>query len=292
MIKDIPGGLSKWVERFAWQDMCGIVAGTALAAFGIEGLLVPAHLLTGGVAGLAILLKYSTGIETSIWLLGLNIPIFIAGYRFISRRFILYSLLGTVSLAVFLSLFRICPVETGNPLLAAFWGGALTGSGLGFVFRSKGSSGGTDIVAIIIRRFWGFHVGAVSFAINLVVVALFLAVSDLSTALYSGIAILASSKMVEAVETGLQAAHTAFIISARPEVITEAILHNLHRGCTWIPAIGAYSGQKQTVILVTISRMQLPRLKEIVLSIDGSAFMIVSESTAAYGHGFQHMAEY
>jgi uncharacterized membrane-anchored protein YitT (DUF2179 family) len=114
---------NKWIERITWTDLLGIVIGSLVAAAGIQCVLVPANLLTGGVTGLAILLRYSTGIEIGIWILLLNIPVFLAGYRFISFRFTIYSLLGVLALAGFLAVFKYFPFPIGDPLLSALLGG-------------------------------------------------------------------------------------------------------------------------------------------------------------------------
>jgi uncharacterized membrane-anchored protein YitT (DUF2179 family) len=283
---------SKWIERITWQDLLGIVIGSLIAAAGIQCILVPANLLTGGVTGLAILLRYSTGIEVGIWILLLNIPIFLAGYRFISSRFTIYSLLGVLALAGFLYVFKYFPFLIGDPLLSALLGGVLSGLGLGIIFRSKASSGGTDIIAIIVKRLWGFNIGQTSLVLNIFVVGLLALVIDISVAMYSAIAIFVSSQVIDQVEAGLGVTETTLIISPHYEEIAYAILHHLHRGCTYLPAQGAYSGQNEMLILVTVGRMQLPRLKEMVFAIDESAFMIITNSIEVYGRGFKARSEY
>lgn len=283
---------SKWIERITWTDLLGIVIGSLVAAAGIQCVLVPANLLTGGVTGLAILLRYSTGIEIGIWILLINIPVFLAGYRFISFRFTIYSLLGVLALAGFLAVFKYFPFPIGDPLLSALLGGVLSGVGLGIVFRSKASSGGTDIIAIIVKRLWGFNIGQTSLALNLLVIALLAVVVDIAVAMYSAIAIFVSSQVIDLVQSGLERTETVIIISPHYETIAHAILHNLHRGCTYISAQGAYSGQKEMLILVTVGRMQLPRLKEMVFSLDESAFMIITDSVEVFGRGFKDRAEF
>lgn len=284
--------IGKWIERITWQDLLGIVAGALFAGAGIQSILVPANLLTGGVTGLAIILRYAIGVEVWIWVLLLNIPIFIAGYRFISFRFAVYSILGVLSLAGFLYVFKYLPFQIGDPLLAAILGGTLTGLGLGIIFRSKASSGGTDIIAIIVKRLWGFNIGQTSLALNLIVVGLLALVVDIGVAMYSAIAIFVSSQVIDLVETGLEVTQTAFIISSHHQEIALAILHHMHRGCTYLPAVGAYSGQAETLILVTVGKMQLPRLKEMVFGLDGTAFMIIADTVEVYGRGFKHLSEW
>jgi uncharacterized membrane-anchored protein YitT (DUF2179 family) len=160
------------------------------------------------------------------------------------------------------------------------------------VFRSKASSGGTDIIAIIVKRLWGFNIGQTSLALNLLVIALLAVVVDIAVAMYSAIAIFVSSQVIDLVQSGLERTETVIIISPHYEAIAQAILHNLHRGCTYISAQGVYSGQKEMLILVTVGRMQLPRLKEMVFSLDESAFMIITDSVEVFGRGFKDRAEF
>lgn len=274
-------------EKISIKDMLGITAGTAILSLGIQAVLVPAHILTGGVTGLAVILNFLTKIDISLWYLGLNIPIFIAGYRYISRRFIIYSLLGVILQSLFLELFKNLNFGIENLLLSAVFGGVLTGIGIGFLLRSKGSSGGTDIIAVIVRRFWGYNFGQTYLTTNLAILALFLFTASLELTLYSGISIYISSQMVDLVESGPYVTRTVFIVSQEYEEITHVIIHTLHRGCTNLAGIGAYTGEARQIIMVTVGKTQLPRLKEIVFQIDPEAFMTISETIEVYGHGFR-----
>lgn len=279
--------LTRFREKISIKDVVGIILGSAILSLGIQAVLVPAHLLTGGVTGLAVILNFLTKLDISLWYLVLNIPIFIAGYRYISRRFTVYSLLGVCFQSLFLELFKNIDFGIDNLLLAAIYGGILTGIGVGLVLRSKGSSGGTDIVAVIVRRFWGYNFGQTFLVINLSILALFLFTANLELALYSAIGMYVSSHTVDLVESGPYVTRTVFIVSKEYEEITHVIIHTLHRGCTNLAGKGAYTGEERQIIMVTVSKTQLPRLKEIVFQIDPEAFMTISETIEVYGYGFQ-----
>lgn len=278
---------TRFQEKVSWKDILGILVGSVVLAAAIQGVLIPAHLLTGGVAGLALILRFLTRVDVWIWYIVLNVPIFIAGYRYISQRFVLYSVLGVIFSTILLALFKGLDFGVDNLLLSSIFGGVLTGLGSGIILHSKGSSGGTDIIAVIARRFWGYNFGQTFFTINLSIICLFLITSSIELALYSTISIYVSSRVLDLVESGPYVTRTAMIISRECDDITHAIIHALHRGCTCLPGKGAYTGEDRQIIMVTVGKTQLPRLKEIVFQIDPQAFITVNETIEVYGHGFK-----
>lgn len=276
----------KFKEELSLKDISGIMVGSLILVIAIQGVLIPANLLTGGITGLAILFKFLTGIDVWVWFTALNIPIFIAGYRFVSRRFVIYSLLATITQAVLLGTLKI-NLGVDDQFLAAIFGGALSGLGIGIIFRYRGSSGGLDIIAVIARRFWGYNIGQTFFFSNLLVLAASLVAFNLEMALFSAVAIFLSSSVVDMVEAGPRVARTVLIISDHSQDIAQAIIHTMHRGCTYLPGEGAYSGDRKKIIMVTVGKTQLPRLKEIVFKLDPQAFITINETIEAYGKGFK-----
>ncbi|NLB88711.1 MAG: YitT family protein [Syntrophomonadaceae bacterium] len=274
-------------EIIYWQDILGILTGSFILAIAVKWILIPANLLTGGITGLAIILNYFTKFEVWIWFALLNIPLLIAGYKLVSRRFIVYSLLATIFQSLLLAILIPINIKIDDLLLSAVLGGVLSGIGIGMIFHFRGSSGGIDIIAIIIRRYWGINIGTTFFAGNLIVLLLSLVSFNIELALFSAISIFISSKTIDTVEAGPSVARTAMIISNRSEDIAEGVMNYLHRGCTFIPATGAYSGDDRKIILITLGKTQIPRLKEIVFQLDPSAFMTITESIETYGKGFK-----
>ncbi|QGU00828.1 Uncharacterized UPF0750 membrane protein [Candidatus Syntrophocurvum alkaliphilum] len=279
--------ISKFREEFSIKDIIGILVGSLILAFAIEALLVPANVLTAGITGLAIILNFTTPIPVWFWVLALNVPVFIAGYKFVSKRFIIYSLIATFSQALFLWMFQPLSINIDDLLLAAIFGGVVAGVGAGIIFRYKGSSGGLDIIAVIFKRFWGYNIGQTFFIGNISVLALSLIILNLELALFSAISIYIASKVLDSVEAGPQVGRTAIIISDKSDDIAYNIMNTLHKGCTYLPGQGAYSGQDKKIIMVTVGKTQLPRLKEIVFQLDSKAFISVNETIEAYGHGFK-----
>jgi len=277
----------KYREIFSIKDIGGILLGSFMLAVSIQWVLVPSNLLTGGVGGIAIILKFLTGIEIWIWYMLLNIPIFIAGYKYISRRFVIYSLIGAVALSLFLGILKPISWTLNDNLLSALLGGVIAGIGSGIILHSKGSTGGLDIIAVLVRRFRGYNIGQISFASNLLILTLSLIIFDIKLALFSAISIFISSHVIDFVIYGPEVNRTAMIISHNSEDITYAIINNLHRGCTCLPARGAYSGEDINIIMVTVARTQLPRLKELVFQLDPQAFITISETIEVLGKGFR-----
>lgn len=287
-IRNVASNIRDFTETISWQDMLGIALGAFIQAVAIVLVLVPAHLLTGGVTGIAIILEYLTGVKVWLWVIALNIPIFIAGYRFVSRRFAFYSLLGTLTLTFFLGILQNVHINLGinNLLLSAILGGVISGAGMGITLRSKGSTGGIDIVAVIISRYWGYEFGTVSFSVNLGILAVMLFISNVELALFTAIGMFVVGRVTDAVQSGPNVGKTALIVTGMADDISREIIENLHRGCTILQGRGAYTGETRDILMVTVSRTQLPRLKEIVFQLDPNAFLSIHESIEVYGRGF------
>ncbi|MDO4539777.1 MAG: YitT family protein [Syntrophomonadaceae bacterium] len=281
--------LVAFTERISLRDLLGILLGSAIVAVGMQGVIIPAGLLTGGVSGVAIIVARLTAWDIGLLYLLMNIPIFIAGFRSISYRFALYSLVGTLSLSGFLTLFAWLGVNFGvdDLLLSTVLGGVITGLGSGINLRCHGSGGGLDIIAVMMKRYRGVNIGSTMMAGNIIVLAAFLFFSNIEMVLFSAIGFFISSRTIDAVESGLSVTKTAFIISSQNEEIRTHIMENLHRGCTIIDGHGGWSGQDYKVIMVTVARNQLPHLKEIVFTFDQHAFVIVHDSTEVIGRGFK-----
>lgn len=281
--------IKKYREKVSLTDLLGILIGAFIQAAAIQVVLIPAHLMTGGLTGLAIILKFISGYDVWIWYVALNIPVFIAGYRFVSRRFALYSLLGTIAISVFLGMIQnFSPnINIHDSLLSAVLGGVLVGAGTGLILRSKGSSGGMDIVAVVVKRIWGYSFGETSFAGNMLVIMLFLLTSNIELTLFSAISIFVTARVVDRLESGFSVTKTAMIVSEHSDEIATEVINRLHRGCTYLTGQGAYTGENKKIIMVTVGKTQLPRLKEIVFDRDPKAFITINETIEVYGQGFK-----
>lgn len=266
-----------------------IIIGSFFAAIGINMFIVPNHLLAGGVSGISIVLHYIFGWSIPILMLLINIPIFIAGFYKLHYGYVMRSLLGLGSLTFFLSITKAwLPVIPVNDLfIAALFGGILQGLGYGLIFRARGSSGGTDIISLILRRKYSLNIGTCNFLMNAIIMALSLGFFDIKYVGYTLVSMFINGYVIDKIQLGLDKANNVFIISDHSNEVAEAIMHEIGRGVTLLQGRGAYSNVEKKVILTSISMTQLAKLKDVVYSEDPAAFMMVGEAVEVLGKGFK-----
>lgn len=264
-----------------------ISIGAFVVAVSFNTLIIPYHLITGGVSGLAIILNYLIKTPVSLMILLLNVPIFWWGYQEINQRFLFYSLAGTVALSAMLPVTRgLITVPQLDMVLAAIFGGVLNGVGLGLIFKFYGSTGGSDIIAVVLRKKKNLGLGEVTFYSNLIIIAISLMFFPIETGLYTIISMFVAGKVVDSVIIGLNTNKSVIIISEHATHIADQIINEMHRGVTFYAGHGAYLKMQKSVINCVISRFELARLKELVLSIDSNAFMYIFDASEVLGKGF------
>lgn len=266
-----------------------IILGCAIFALAFDLFLEPYGLTSGGISGLAMIIIHlfpigTVGLVTAL----LNLPLFFVGGKKIGMKFFIGSILGTIFLSLFLDLFTLIPVPQVEPLLASLYGGLIGGAGLGIVFISNASTGGSDIVVRLLKsRYRNMPIGQISFIFDLVVAALTgIVFQDISNMLYSLIAVFATSQIIDAVVYHFDYSKVALIITKEHTAIAAAICDTLDRGVTYLYGQGYYSKEDTKVILAAVKRNQLAELKELVVSIDPNAFIIVQEAHQVLGDGF------
>ena len=266
--------------------------GGAIFALGFDLFLEPAGFTCGGVSGIAMLIVYAT---QSKWLtVGIlsaliNIPLFFFGYRQIGKYFFFGSMVGMAVTSVCFDLFARLPVPQVEPLLACIFGGVMIGAGLGIVFIGGASTGGVDIVARLLKlKFRNFPIGKILLAMDLcTAVATGIVYGELNNTLYSAITLFLSSFVLDKVVYGLDYAKVALIISDKYEEIAVAIDTQLDRGVTLLQGQGYYMRNDKYVLLSAVKRKQLAQLKELVMTIDPKAFIILQDAHQVLGDGFK-----
>ena len=270
-------------------DLIKLVAGCALFALGFDLFLEPNGLNAGGISGLAMAVNYWTDFGTVGMLTVLiNLPLFaLAGIR-IGRKFFLGSLLGMILSSTFIDLFAFIPVPQVDPLLGALYGAVLAGIGLGIVFVTGTSTGGSDIVVRLLKAKWRHvPIGTISIAFDLCVATVTgIAFKNEAAALYSGVAIFISGQVVDAVVYRFDYSKVALIISDHYEELALKIGQKLDRGATFLDGEGSYSHKKTKVVLTAVKRRQIAELKQLVVELDPDAFIIVQEAHQVLGDGF------
>ena len=266
-----------------------ITAGCILFALSFDLFLEPNELNAGGVSGLAMILVHWLGIGSvgTITIL-MNLPLFIIGGIKVGKKFLIGSLFGMTVSSVALDVLARLPVPTVDPLLSTLYGGLLCGLGLGLVFSTGASTGGSDIVVRLLKRkFQNVPIGTINICFDLTVAVLTgLAFGDMSRALYSGVAIFVTGQIIDAVVYRFDYSKVALIISDRHEDITKVISDELDRGATYLTGEGSYSHQPKKVILTVVKKQQIADLKRLVVGIDPDAFIVVQEAHQVLGEGF------
>ena len=274
--------------KFFWE-IAGVSAGVILTALGLDMFLIPNKIAAGGVSGIATILHYLINVPVGAAMLVLNVPLFAMGIYRMGLRFGFRSLYGTIALSVAVdALAPFLPVPTQDILLASLFGGVLVGLGLGLVFRYKGTTGGTDLAAAVLRTYTGVNIGQLLFLVDaIVVVAAGITFNSAELAMYALITIFITAWLIDLVQEGFSYAKAFLIISNRPSEISTAIVEGLNRGATAWPARGVYTGVGREVILSVVNRSEVSRLKEIVYSVDPRAFVILADVHEVLGEGFK-----
>lgn len=258
-----------------------ILIGASLSSIGLEIFLVPNNIIDGGVVGISIMSSYLTRIPLGVFTFALNVPFFIIGYKQIGKSFLLYTFFAVVCLSVGVSVLHPIPGLTKDVFLAAVFGGIINGAGVGLIIRAGGSLDGTEIVAIILDKKISFSIGEIVMFINTFILAGAGFVYGWDRAMYSLITYFIAFKVIDLVVEGVDESKAVMIISDRTDEITDAVTARLGRGVTLLNGKGGYSKIPANVIYVVVSRLELSKLKAIVLDFDENALITVGNVEVA-----------
>lgn len=286
--------MDKHILRTGVRHYIIIIAGTLLMAMSINLVYEPLEMVTGGVTGLAIVIKYLTGFIVKggipIWLSNtvLNIPLFLAALKLMGKKYLKTTVFATISLSVALYIIPTYNIVYQDYLLAAVFGGVLGGAGLGLVFVASASTGGTDLVATLINKYKPYHsIPRILIVIDGVIVATGVAAFGITKALYAIIAVYITTKVSDGILEGLKFAKMAYIISDNYDEIAKKIMVSLDRGVTGVSATGMYSNKDKKMLFCVVSKKEIVDLTEIVEEVDPNAFVIVSDVREVMGEGFR-----
>ncbi|MFD1676664.1 YitT family protein [Alicyclobacillus fodiniaquatilis] len=267
---------------WTWRIAVVIVA-DFIGAISVNNFLSPAHILAGGITGVAQIIHHYLhfiGLGTLFFIF--NIPLFLLGYRYLGKKFILLTGIAIIGFSVFTDAVHLHFTTVNDPLLMGLYGGVLAGLSSGMVIRVGGSMGGTDILSLVIHRLTGKSVGSTGFIINVVIVLLSVFVFGVPAGMYTLVSMFASSRVISAL-MHFQHRKTALIVTAQPEILAKAIGERLVRGSTIIPASGAYTHTERGVLLCAMTHLEMSDLKEIVRAVDPHAFMTILDTTEVVG---------
>ncbi|NMB26671.1 MAG: YitT family protein [Tissierellia bacterium] len=271
-------------------SLLGLSVGAFLLAVGLVLFLEPNTIAPGGVTGFAIVFKQIVNVPVYITNLAINIPLFIIGIIVLGKSFGWKTLYCTALLSLFL---KIIPEKLVTPdlLLASIFGGLVSGVGLGIVFKSGGTTGGTDLASSILNKFFPSLSIATFMMIIDVLVVIFAGVVDkkVETSLYSIISLFVSIKVIDLILEGIGYLKGFLIITNKPKEISQRIMEELERGVTLFKGIGMYTKKEKDVLLCIVNRSQFTKIKDIVYSIDKEAFIMVTEISEVLGEGFEEI---
>lgn len=264
--------------------------GSIITAVGLEIFLVPNKIIDGGVVGISIMAAAVTDYPIGIFLILLNLPFLYLGYKQIGRTFAISTTFAIFSLSYWTTQF--IPVEelTNDLFLAAIFGGIITGLGVGIIIRNGGSLDGTEIVAIILDKRSGFSVGEIVMFMNLFILSSAGLLFGWNQAMYSLVAYFVIAKVIDVVIKGLDESNGVMIVTAEPDEIMEALMKRLGRGVTILHGEGGYTGDPKKVLYCVVTRLEVDKLKAIVMEKDETAFVTIHQVHDIVGGRFKKQA--
>jgi len=258
-----------------------VIVGSFVIAFAFNAFLVPHEILSSGISGIAILLGIITPFDTGILNFIMNVPLLILGYYKLGKEITLNTLVCVLSLSVFL---YIIPAESisDNILLSAIFGGAIGGLGIGLIMKYSGTSGGMDIIAIIISRSSNFSVGLLLTGMNSVIVLVSGTVFNWEIALYTLLSIYLTGKAIDTIYTNHEKL-TMQIITTAAEPIRQELLVSIYRGVTVTEGYGGYTLEKKHILMMVVTRYEMLQIKQIIHKHDEKAFINIFETVEIVG---------
>jgi len=279
------------LQRAVW-NLALMAAGGILCGIAINGILIPRGFVSGGVVGFSILLHYLRPVlPVAIIYFLLNIPLFIAGWFFVNRRFFVYSIIGMIIFTTAVSLVHI-PVPVYDKLLAALLAGLIQGLGSGIILKSQGSAGGTDILSVILHNRFSLRLGTTILGFNTLILGAAAFFFSLEDALYTMIYLYVATKVVDLVVTGLSQRKAVFIVTPFWEKVESRILEEIGRGITILHGQGAYSEKEKRILYTVVTFQELSVLKGIVREEDAEAFVVISDTAEVIGNRIGNQAHW
>ncbi|MET1014988.1 MAG: YitT family protein [Paenisporosarcina sp.] len=278
------------LKGIRFKNIFFIMLGAAIFSFGFVHFNIQNQLGEGGFSGITLILFFVFKLDPAIMNLVLNIPMFILGWRLLGRKVFVYTVVGTVSVSVFLKIFQIYEIDIhikDDLFLASLFAGVFVGIGLGIIFRYGGTTGGVDIIARLGHKYLGWSMGKTMFIFDAIVILLsWLTFLDSRSMMYTLVAVFIGARVIDFVQEGAYAARGAFIISGFQNEIAERISTDMERGVTVLRGFGHFTKSDREVLYCVVGRNEIVRLKNIIISIDPHAFVSVTEVHDVMGEGF------
>lgn len=276
--------------RMNYRSFIKIFIGAAIFAFGLVHFNMQNNLAEGGFTGITLLLYFLFGLNPAITNIILNIPIFIAGWKFFTRPTFIYTIFGTIAVSLFLEIFQRYTLDInleGDLVLASILAGLFVGAGLGLIFHAGGTTGGSDIITRLLHHYAGWPMGRAMFAFDFIVITVsLLTYLTVRQAMYTLVSVFIASKIIDFIQEGAYVARGAFIISDKYKEIGKKITGQMDRGVTIFQGLGFYSREEKKVLYCVVPKRQITELKNLIHEIDPEAFVSITYVHEVLGEGF------
>ena len=263
--------LSQYVKKYIY-----IFIGSIITAIGLEIFLIPNNIIDGGVVGISIMLSAITGLPFGAFLILIILPFLYLGYKHIGKAFAIATTFAVISLSFWSSVFLPVLPVTNDYFLAAVFGGIITGTGVGLIIRNGGSLDGTEIVAILTDKKTVFSVGEIVMFINLFILSSASLVFGWDKAMYSLVAYFVIAKMIDVVLKGLEETYSVMIVTSQHTDILNRLMLEMDKGVTVLHGEGGYTKEKRKILYCVVTRLEIDKLKNMVLDIDEGAFVTIN----------------
>ena len=281
--------MKKYINQDTLTSILMVTIGSFIFSFTINAVVIPNQFGSGGVTGITLLLYYILGINPGTSNLVINIVLLLIGYQFLERRTIFYTIYAVILMSVFLDITRgMYQFIPHNTLLAAIGGGVVGGAALGLVMLGNGTTAGTDIIAMMLKKYLGWNVSVSLLLLDIIVVSPLSIISDLEKVIITLIYLFTASRMINLVLEGFNSKKSFMIISKKYEEIGSQIQEKIGRGTTILDGHGFYSREERKVLFVAVNRLQVMTLQRIIHDVDPKAFIIITEVTHVIGEGFTY----
>ncbi|MEK5146901.1 MAG: YitT family protein [Psychrobacillus psychrotolerans] len=272
------------------KNIIMIILGSAIYSFGFVHFNMQNELGEGGFSGITLVLYFAFNWDVALMNLLLNIPMFFLGWKLLGRKMFAYTVIGTVSVSVFLKLFDIYEFHLGledDLFLVSLFAGVFVGVGLGIIFKYGGTTGGVDIIARLVFKYKGWSMGKTMFIFDAFVILLSWATFlNERSMMYTLVAVYVGARVIDFVQEGAYSARGAFIISDKQNEIADLITNKLSRGVTILNGHGHFTKSSREVIYCVVAKNQISALKSVISSIDPHAFVSITEVKDVMGEGF------
>ncbi len=285
--------MKKWLKEVG--NLLLILAGNALYAFALKLFILPANLMTGGTTGIALVIQHFTGFSISVFVLIFNVLMLITGWILLGKKFALTTIVSTFAYPIWLELFNRLLGDaqvTSDPMLCTIFAGLGIGIGLGIVIRSGASTGGMDIPPLVLNKYFKIPVSVGLYFFDICILGVQMLYNRPEHILYGMLLVMVYSMVLDKFLLIGTTRTEVKVVSSQPEKIKEAILSDLDRGVTLLYGEGGYLERETQVILSVISNRELPKVEQLIHSIDPESFMIVSRVSEVRGRGFSMNKKY